>query len=137
MGVIIGVIVLGIGATYLYFEAEKNERKRQKDSVTVSISYDLKACSAEYPLLIAIKNGSKKRVNKVSWNIGAFKPGYSNNIVDYGYSSEYGTPYSSDKILNSGQGNGLCYKVPSIEGSHDPKLLNWSAVRKSIDFNRE
>jgi hypothetical protein len=137
MGMIIGLVVVGIGGAYFYFEEEAKERKRQRNSVIINISYDLNACSTGYPLHVTINNQSKKRVDKVSWNVGAFRPGYSNNIVDYGYSGEYDTPYSSDKILNSGQGSGSCYTAPAIEGDHDPKILSWSVIHKRVEFSRK
>jgi hypothetical protein len=137
VGGLIVVAILGLGAFYLYLQADENARKKQQDSVTVSVLYNLKACSKDYPLHVSIKNDSSKIVDKVSWNIGALKPGYSNNIVDYGYSIEYSTPFSSDKILNPNQQHGLCYKVPKLKDSSDPSTLNWLIVRKSIEFNRD
>ena len=137
MGILILVTVVGIGATYLYLDAENNNRKKQRDAVTVTVRYDTKSCSKEFPLFVTIKNGSNKTVEKVSWNIGAYKQGYSNNVVDYGYYSEYSTLYSSDKILNSGQGHAVCYKVPALTGTLEPQNLNWSAVRKSINFEQD
>jgi hypothetical protein len=136
VGILIGLAVAGIGVTYLYLQAEENDRKKQKEAVKITVAYDLKACSEEYPIHITVRNDSKKKVNEVSWNISAHKPGYSNNVVDYGYSGEYSTPYSSDKIINPGQGYGLCYKAPTIKGSDKPEALNWSAVSKSIYFER-
>lgn len=136
VGILIGVVVAGIAGIYLYIQAEEDSKQKQRDAVVISVAYDTNACSEEYPLHVSVRNGSKKVVNKVSWNIGAYRQGYSNNVVDYGYSGEYGTPYSSDKIISPGQGYGLCYKAPSIQGSHQPQSLNWSAVRKSIEFER-
>lgn len=136
VGILIGLIVVGCGATYLYFEAEKSEKKKQIEAVAVTVSFNTKSCSDEFPIFVNIKNGSNKIVEKVSWSIGAYKKGYSNNVVNYSYSSEYSTPYSSDKILNTGQHFGVCYKVPSLLGSLNPKDLNWSAVRKIIDFKQ-
>ena len=136
VGILIGAVVAGIAGIYLYIQAEEDRKQKQRDAVVISVAYDTKACSEEYPLHVSVRNGSKKVVNKVSWSIGAYRQGHSNNVVDYGYSSEYSTPYSSDKILNPRQGFGLCYKTPSIKGSHQPQSLNWSAVRKSIQFER-
>jgi|TARA_R110001583_G_scaffold167075_1_gene319894 hypothetical protein len=137
VGILIAVIVIGSGATYLYFEEQDKQRERQIDAVTITITFDKKSCSQEFPLLVSIINGSKNIVEKISWNIGAHKRGHSNNVVDYGYSSEYSTPYSSDKILNSGQRFSVCYKTPSISGKHLPNELDWSAVRKSISFRHK
>jgi hypothetical protein len=135
-GILIGVIVLGSGATYLYFEEQDKQRERQREAVAITIIFDTQSCSKEFPLLVSIINGSENILEKISWNIGAHKKGYSNNVIDYGYSSEYSTPYSSDKILNSGQRFSVCYKTPSILGKHIPKELDWSAVRKSISFRQ-
>jgi hypothetical protein len=137
VGMLIGVIVLGSGATYLYFEEQDKQREKQRDAVVIKITFDIQSCSKEFPLFVSIVNGSKNIVEKISWNIGAHKKGYSNNVIDYGYSSEYSTPYSSDKILNSGQRFFVCYKTPSISGKHIPKELDWSAVRKSISFRNK
>lgn len=134
MGVIIGVIITGIIATYLYFEAEKTNRENQRKSVKISIIYSDGICNKKFPIYVKINNNSKKIVNKISWNIGAYKPGYSNNVVNYSYSSEYDTPYSSDKILKPNQQFAACYKVPKLSGKFSPKKLNWSAVRKNINF---
>jgi hypothetical protein len=138
---LIGVIVIGSGVTYLYFEEQDKQRERQIDAVKITIMFDTKSCSKDFPLLVNISNGSKHIVDKISWNIGAFKKGYSNNVVNYGnsdsvFSSEYDTPYSSEKILNSGQQFGVCYKTPSISGKHISKELDWSAVSKRINFRK-
>jgi len=129
------VLIAVIGGV-IYWQYQENEEK-QRDAVTVTVRYDTKSCSKEFPLFVTIKNGSNKTVEKVSWNIGAYKQGYSNNVVDYGYYSEYSTLYSSDKILNSGQGHAVCYKVPALTGTLEPQNLNWSAVSKGINFEQD
>jgi hypothetical protein len=126
-----------LAAAGMVWSAENLRATHFRDAVTVTVRYDTKSCSKEFPLFVTIKNGSNKTVEKVSWNIDAYKQGYSNNVVDYGYSSEYSTPYSSDKILNSGQGHAVCYKVPALTGTLEPQNLNWSAVRKSINFEQD
>ncbi|MFK5949685.1 MAG: hypothetical protein QM500_13060 [Methylococcales bacterium] len=135
MGVLIGVILLGFGATYLYIQAEENEKIQQREAVTIDINYDIKLCSVEYPLHVLISNKSKKIVNKISWNVAAYKSGYSNNVINYKYTSEYGTPYSSDKVLKSGHYFGVCYKTPSLKNDIKPENLKWSVLRKNIVFN--
>lgn len=137
MGILAGVIVLGIASTYLYLQAEENNRKKQRDSVTISINYDTSACSNEYPLAVNFRNGSNKTVEKIRWNIGAYRPGYSDNVVIYeGYTSEYSTPYESDKILSPNQGFGLCYKTPKLSAGNEPETVSWKAVSKSVAFQR-
>jgi len=137
MGVLAAVLVAGIVAIFLYFQAEENDRKRQNDAVSITVNYDKSVCSAEYPIVVNFRNGSRKTVTKISWNIGAFKPGYSNNVVDYGpYSSEYSTPYESDKILAPNQAYGLCYKAPSLKDGNAPASVSWRVVNKDVTFQR-
>ncbi len=137
MGVLAAVLVAGIAAIYLYLQAEESNRKKQNDAVSITVKYDKTVCSAEFPIAVNFKNGSRKTVTKISWNIGAFKSGYSNNIVDYGlYSGEYSTPYESDKILTPNQAFGLCYKAPSLKGGNSPESVNWKVVNKYVTFKQ-
>jgi len=136
VGVLLGVITVGCGVIYLYFEAENRERQKQIDAVTVAVSFSQGSCTSEFPIFVKIKNGSRSVVEKVSWNLSAHKNGYSSNVIDYGNSGRYSTPYSSDKILNSGQSFSVCYRVPTLSGKLDPKALNWSAISKSINFKK-
>ncbi|KXO13893.1 hypothetical protein AKG98_1638 [Moritella sp. JT01] len=132
MGILIGVVAVGCGATYLYSEAEKSKKIKQIEAVIVTVSFNTKYCSEEFPIFVNIKNRSNKIVEKVSWGINAYRKGYSSNVADNNYFREY----SSDKILNTGQHFGVCYKVPPLSGTLNPKDLNWLAVNKSIDFKQ-
>ena len=137
MGILAAVVVVGIAGIYVYLQADENDRKKQKDAVSITVSYGSSICSKEYPIAVNVKNGSRKTVTKVSWNIGAFKPGYSNNVVEYSYSSsEYSTPYESDKILNPNQSYGVCYKPPALKSGNKPDSVNWKVVRKSVVFQQ-
>jgi hypothetical protein len=103
--------------------------------VTISIKYDTSLCTNEYPLLANIKNGSNKTVKKISWNVAAYRPGYSNNIVEYeAYTSEHSAPYESDKILSPNQGFSLCYKPPQLSSGIEPTAVTWNAVSKNVVF---
>lgn len=134
MGILAALAVVGIAGVYLYLQAEENDRKKQRDAVSINITYGSPVCSSDFSLAVNIMNGSRKTVTKVRWNIGAYKPGYSNNVVDYGYSSEYSTPYESDKILSPNQSFAVCYKTPKLNSGNKPDSVNWSAVSKSVVF---
>jgi len=134
---ILGVLVLAVAAIFFYSQEQENKRQREKDRVQVSVKYDKKNCSEEYPLLIVIRNTGYKPVNKVSWNIAAYRPGYSSNVVSYGtYSSSWNAPYSTDKILKKDETNWLCYKVPTIQGKLDPATLKYEITNKSVVFQK-
>ena len=138
VGVVIGVVIIGTIGALLYEDINRVKKleadKKQYEAVSITISYDTKHCPEEYPLLTIISNDSKKIVEKVSWSISAYKPGYSNDLVrNHSFSQP---PYSSDKILNQGQWFSSCYKVPSLEGSFPAKELNWSVGRGAL-FGRD
>lgn len=135
MGILVAVVVIAIGAIYLYLYVDENNRKKQIEAVSISVAFNAEACSEEYPIAVNFKNGSKKTVEKIRWNIGAYRPGYSDNIVNYGtYSGEYSTPYETDRILSPGQTFGLCYKAPLLKSGASQSEVTWTIVRKSINF---
>ena len=137
MGILAGVVVLTIAGIYLYFESEENNKERQREAVVISVKYDTTTCTSEYPLLANVKNGSNNTVIKINWNFSAYKPGYSNNVVAYeGYTSEYSTPYESDKILAPNQSFTLCYKAPKLKEEIAATAVTWSVVSKSVVFQR-
>lgn len=137
MGILAGVIGFSIAGIYLYLKTEENERKQLNDSVLITMNYNISLCSEAYPLAVSIKNGSKKIVEKVRWNINATVPGYSNNVIQYeDYISEYSTPYESDRILTPSQSVSFCYKAPKLTSGSKISSVNWGAVSKRIFFQQ-
>ncbi|WP_323847035.1 hypothetical protein [Microbulbifer magnicolonia] len=135
MGVLGAVVVGGMGAIYLYLQVDENSKRRDLEAVSIVVKYDTSICSEEYPIAINFKNGSRKVVENIKWNIGAYRPGYSDNIVNYGsYGGEYSTPYESHKILAPNQTFGVCYKAPSLKLGVSPNTVNWSIVNKYVGF---
>ncbi len=134
MIVLSGVLVVGGGMLGVYAYVDDRDYARQRAAITMAVAFNPKACSIEFPLLVAVHNSYKKPVGKVSWNFEARKPGYSNNLVNYGRGSDYDTPYSSDKILHKGQTDRLCYAVPVLNSGAQPENLVWSIGKKEHDF---
>ena len=133
---ILGVLVLLIATVFLYFQGQADERQREKDSVQVSVKYDEETCNEEFPLFVAVRNTGYNPVNKVSWNLAAYRPGYSSNVISYGTDFSWDTPYYTDKILNTGEEIRLCYKVPTIDGKFDPGALNYEITNKTVVFQK-
>jgi hypothetical protein len=101
--------------------------QRRQDSVTISVSYDLKACKDEQSLLVYISNHSGSVLNRVSWSFAAYPPGRSTDITGYSYSS-------SDHILQPNAYIGFCYRLPELKEQADPATLRWEADGKTATF---
>jgi len=82
-GILLSVLLVGIGIIALIDYIVSGHGEKEQESVSVVVSYVPASCGKDSPLFFKITNGSKKIVNKVSWNIIATEKGYSSNIVDY------------------------------------------------------
>ena len=145
-GILLFVLLFGIGIVALIDYLVSSQKEKEQKLVSVAVSYDPISCSKDSPLFFRIRNGSKKIVNKVSWNIIVTAKGSSSNIVDYesfpnyqgeystGPHSEASTPFSTDKILNPGELFSACYKAPLIRGKLSPQNIFWKVSNKYSEF---
>lgn len=145
-GIILTVLLVGIGIVALIDYMVSGHREQEQELVSVAVSYVSDSCGKDSPLSFKITNGSKKIVNKVSWNVIATEKGYSSNVVDYksfpsyqgeyskSYHSENSTPYSIDRILKPGELFSVCYKAPLIKGNFPPQKLIWRVSNKYSEF---
>lgn len=103
-----GIVVGGIAFLYLAFiYFPQQERARRESQVVVNVKYDIEACSASYPLLVAVFNKSDKTVERVSLRIEAYVPGHSTDLSGYDHDVDV------DKILAPGENHQACYPLPS------------------------
>ena len=88
--------------------------------VTISIKYDTLRCQNDYPLNIRISNNRPKKLNEVSFTVGAHYKARSTDLVDRwdGY-------YSSDHIIDAFGDISLCYKTPKVNSSSALSDLVW------------
>lgn len=100
---LLGIVVLiALGGAYIWQQGEG--RKRARASVEVSVRYDVSACSSSFPLLVTYRNGSRRTVEKIIYDIGGFTPGYSDVVLQ--------DDYKTDRIIPPGQTYGECWSVP-------------------------
>lgn len=106
VGILLSIALL-VGS---YFFIEDYLYKKKKESVKITIKYNLEICSDEYPLLIGIENESGSTLEKVSFTVDGKRKGHSKAV----YKSRY-SGYSSDKILEAGEIFGNCWTVPPLD----------------------
>ena len=125
-------LILGLGLLFwIYIDNSKKEAKKrdiERAKVIISVKYDLSRCSKKYPLLIYIKNTGTKIINKVNWNIEAYRKGYSSNVVTNSYLQNY----STDKILSYNQSISNCWVLPNINNNLNPSTLEYKISNKWI-----
>jgi hypothetical protein len=130
-------IVLGLIALFallLWFNSIESEQRWQAKQaelakVVVTASYDAADCTGEKPLHLFIENRSSKTVNAVSWELEAYVPRHSTNVVDI-----LTQDYKSDVILKPNQFVSYCYPVPKLNYNVDPTLLKYKIARPDISF---
>jgi hypothetical protein len=82
---------------------------------------------------VLITNASSKTVLSVAWELEAYVPGHSSNVVPYGSGI-----YSSDAILKPGFMQSWCYPLPKFEGTGlAPALLDLKVVSPRVTFANE
>ena len=131
IGVVLALIV-GAIAFIAYNNSSSQSTYVDRDSqVKVSVSYNATACSAAFPLRTTISNSADTAISSIEWNVAAYVPGRSSNIVEYNPSR---WPYSSDYILEANHQITLCYKAPELTELKEPSSLRWEANDPLIIF---
>lgn len=132
--------IIGISITAIIFglmNAEKNraqERKEQRDSVYISALFDQERCSAEYPIVISIRNTNEETLLSLNFDLSGFREGYSSPVF-----KTLGQ-YKSDKILRTGEQHDSCWPVPPLSYSAQaapPQILNWQATYGYASFQSQ
>ncbi|WP_296704397.1 hypothetical protein [Thiocapsa sp. UBA6158] len=144
---VIGIILAGGGALYLGEVTAARKSAERQASIEMTANFNEADCTADTPLKIIIANRSRNSadvVAKVDWNVAVYRPGYSSNIVDYSFksfsdgriktTSEWATPYSSDKILAAGEVVEWCFPLPALAVSAPPASLKYEVTHKQVMF---
>lgn len=95
------------------------------EHVKIDVTYDRKNCSWLSPLNVIIKNESARSVLNTSFEIYAFVPGHSSNVVE-GDGHRY-----EDRILKPGELYNKCHVAPSLKRGDD-ETVNWVAVTNRV-----
>jgi hypothetical protein len=124
-----GIAAAGIALIVILEVAANNRYKRERDAVTVVVKFDTTKCGPSHPLFVTIRNNGSKVVSKVTWRFAAYRPGFSSDLTEYGYSEP-----SSDKILAGGESYTACYPDPKIKGAFRADDLEWTVKNKRVHF---
>lgn len=134
MGAVILLLVVagaGVGG-WLYIQDQQlaEERRQREESITLSAAYDIAGCSAEFPILISIRNGYTQTIESLTFELGGYREGYSSPVYE-------GSSYKSDRIIAPGETYTACWTQPSLDyGAQEtpPAGLTWRASYSYATF---
>lgn len=107
------LVVFGLGviaAIVFVLNAYLHQQEVNRVSVTLG---DRGSCdNPEYPLFVSVSNGSSRVVDEVFFEFSARVPGYSSELVDFGYEKW-------DKIIKPGETMGACWAYRKLRPEMD------------------
>lgn len=128
------VVVIAI-SVMVYNSAIKARHNRDSALVSIVVTHDAKQCGSNTPILVVIKNASARPAARVAWNIGAYLPGNSVNLVWYGRTGkEWEQTYSSDSPIEAGATAQKCLPVPTLQTSQFAHTLEYRAIFETVEF---
>lgn len=128
VGSIILLIILAVGAFWLYLSQEQEANARRKAKILTVAGADSVCNDPEFPLKIQFTNTSDEKLLRVSYSLEGFQPGYSDVVV-----SDY--LRSSDRIMQPGDVYSACWRYPEAYGKQvDYTGLKWVARVTSATF---
>lgn len=119
----------------VYHSATKARHDRDAARVSIVVTHDANLCGNDTPLRVEIKNGSARQLARVAWNIGAYAPGSSTNLVWYGRTGkEWEQPYSSDSPIEAGASARSCLPVPTLQTGQFAHTHEYRAIYAAVEF---
>ena len=98
-----------------------NRSESPDGSVSAALTPYHPDCPSHLPLRVAIRNGGKETVSKVSFNIRARKKGYSTWLTaSYGFERPR---YGTDKFIQPGEKYEMCVEEPEILSNERPSAF--------------
>jgi|GEM_PF-4710046 len=114
-------VTIGVITAYSLYD-----HKRQnilKNSVIVTVAYDLDSCPVERPLNITFENTYSKPTKNISFDVSGYRTGYSKPI--YG---SYVIEYETDKIILPNTKFQNCWHVPKVHIGVTDEIVNAVAL---------
>lgn len=134
MGAVILFLVLAgaglFGFITLQEQQRAEERRKKEESIGLSASFDMVRCSAEFPILIGIRNGYTETIQSLNFELGGYREGFSSPVY-------IGRSQRSDRIIAPGETYEGCWSVPSLDygaQAGPPQAMNWRASYSYATF---
>lgn len=137
MGIVILLVVVGAVGLFGYFYLEDQRRaeeyRERQESIVLAASFDVAKCSAEFPVLVEIRNGYTETVQSLTFELSGYREGYSSPVYR-------GLSYKSDRIIAPGETYVACWTQPDLDygaQAAPPQSLTWRATYSYASFGNE
>ena len=126
LGALLG---LGVVAAWVIWQEQREEHLLGQ--LELRMSYAPTSCPAGLPLRIILDNHSPKPMRSLSWEVAAYSPGSSLNLV----TSNYDAPqYRGPGDLQPGQRWHSCAPLPPLRAGYRSRNLDFRAERLQGHF---
>lgn len=115
----------------LWQDARHNARL---ESLTITLRHDRQQCPAERPLHISLHNPQAQRLDRLNWQIEAWLPGESINLVQVHYDNPR---YSLPQPLPAGQTWQDCLPLPALRRGYRAASLEYRATNLHGVFHNQ
>lgn len=127
MGAVILLLVLGAAGLFFAIQnAEQrraDEQRKKVEAIGLTATFDSTRCSAEFPILIGIRNGYTQTIQSLNFELAGYREGFSSPVY-------LGRSLRSDRIIRPGETYEACWSVPSLDygaTAGPPQAMNWRA----------
>ncbi|WP_417660292.1 multidrug transporter [Pseudomonas sp.] len=110
---------------------QENREKNQLAELELRFIYDPQNCPADQPLAVTLKNASQNPMLSLQWELAAYRPGDSVNLVENTYDSPR---YNGPGDLQPGASWKSCLPLPAIRSGYRASSLEFRAERIQGSF---
>lgn len=128
---LIALIALGLVASWVLWQDHRE--KRNLAYLETRITYAPDQCSADRPLAMTLKNGSKAALVELRWEVAAYRPGETVNLARPMYDTPH---YRGPSGLLPGETWTSCLPLPNLRSGYRANTLEFRAEHLRGQFIR-
>lgn len=123
--------LLGLGLVAAWVIWQEQREAHLLAQLEVQMIYNAKVCSAARPIHVSLINRSAKPLKSLRWEIAAYSPGSSLNVMNSGYEDPR---YQGSPELQPEAQWETCLSVPPLRSGYRGGQLEFRAERLRGDF---
>lgn len=123
--------LVGLGLVASWVLWQESRETRHLAHLELRLAYAPQHCPADRPLALELKNGSQAALLELRWQIAAYRPGDSINLVERLYESPR---YRGPGELLPGATWQDCLPLPSLRSGYRASTLEFRAERLQGTF---
>jgi hypothetical protein len=125
--------LIGLGLVTSWVLWQESRVNRHLANLELRLDYAPDHCPADRPLAITLRNASPAPLMELNWQVAAYRPGDSVNLVE----NRYDTPrYSGPGDLQPGASWEHCLPLPILRSGYRASTLEFRAERLQGSFSR-